>query len=606
MVTQAQLESARALGFEIRDPERFARNMARLLEETSKAVIAFTQPRISELKRASALDELAPVLKVFAQVQQAWLSQPHRLLKMQIELWYAYLDLWSSSIHRILITNEGEVIPTAAADREDARFRDPAWANHQYFDFMKSAYFVTSHWAERLIDEVEGIDPDIQRKARFYMRQIVNAIAPSNWIFTNPELLRETFASDGENLVRGMQFLAEDIRRGSGDLKIRQTDSTKFEVGKNLAITPGKIILQNPLMQLIQYEATTDEVLNRPLLIVPPWINKYYILDLNPEKSFVKWALDQGQTVFVISWVNPDKRLAEKSFEDYMREGIFAALDAIQEVTGEKAVNAVGYCVGGTLLAVSLGYMAAKRATRIKSATFLATQVDFRHAGDLKVFCDEDQILAIEREMAELGYLDSSKMATVFNLLRSNDLIWPYIVSVYIKGQEPMPFDVLFWNSDSTRLPAANHGFYLRHCYLRNDLSDGRMKIGHIKVDLSKVKIPIYSVAAREDHIAPPRSVFVGSRCFGGRIKFILAGSGHIAGVVNPPSRHGYQYWTGAAPKGELETWLQHAEEHPGSWWPDWRAWIESLDDKHVPARTIGGGKLSPIEDAPGSYAKMK
>src|SRR6266700_1188398 len=465
MVTQAQLETARALGFEIRDPERFARNMARLLEETSKAVIAFTQPRISEPKRASALDELAPVLKVFSQVQQAWLSQPHRLLKMQIKLWHAYLDLWSFWIHRVVITSDGELIPTAAADREDARFKDPAWSDNQFFDFMKSAYFVTSHWAERLIDEVEGIDP---------------------------ELLRETFASDGENLVRGMQFLAEDIRRGSGDLKIRQTDPTKFEVGKNLAITPGKIILQNPLMQLIQYEATTDEVLNRLWLIVAPWINKYYILDLNPEKSFVKWDLDQGQTVFVMSWVNPDERLAEKSFEDYMREGIFAALDAIQEVTGEKAVNSVGYCVGGTLLAVSLAYMAAKSDTRIKSATFLATQVDFRHAGDLKVFCDEDQIQAIERERAELGYLDSSKMATVFNLLRSNDLIWPYIVSVYIKGKEPMPFDLLFWNSDSTRMPAANHRFYLRHCYLRNDLSEGRMKIGHIKLDLSKVKIPIY------------------------------------------------------------------------------------------------------------------
>jgi polyhydroxyalkanoate synthase subunit PhaC len=606
MVTQAQLESAPALGFEIRDPERFARNMAQLLGEISKAVIAYTEPRISGRKRSSALDELAPVLKVFAQVQQAWLSQPHRLLKIQIKLLHAYVDLWMHWTHQMIVNNEGGVIPTATAHREDARFVDSAWSENQFFDFMKSSYFVTSHWAERLIDEVDGLDPDVRDKARFYMRQILNAIAPSNWIFTNPELLRETFASDGENLVRGMQFLAEDIRRGRGDLKIRQTDLTKFEVGKDLAITPGKVILQNSLMQLIQYEATTQEVLKRPLLIVPPWINKYYILDLNPEKSFVKWALEQGQTVFVISWVNPDERLAEKSFEDYMREGIFAALDAIQTATGEKSVNAVGYCVGGTLLAVSLAYMAVQRSTRVKSATFLATQVDFRHAGDLKVFCDEDQIQTIEREMAELGYLDGSKMATVFNLLRSNDLIWPYIVSVYMKGKEPVPFDLLFWNADSTRMPAANHCFYLRHCYLRNDLSEGRMKIGGIKVDLSKVNIPIYSVATREDHIAPPRSVFVGSRCFGGRVKFILAGSGHIAGIINPPSCHSYQYWTGAAPEGELETWLQHVEEHPGSWWPDWWAWIESLDDTRVPARAIGGGRVSPIEDAPGSYVMVK
>jgi polyhydroxyalkanoate synthase len=316
--------------------------------------------------------------------------------------------------------------------------------------------------------------------------------------------------------------------------------------------------------------------------------------------------VDQGQTVFVISWANPDERLAHKSFEDYMREGVFAALDAVREATGEKAVNAVGYCVGGTLLAVALGYMAAKRDTRVKSATFLTTQVDFRHAGDLKVFIDEEQIQAVEREMAERGYLQGTKMAAAFNLLRSNDLIWPYIVNNYLKGKEPMPFDLLYWNSDSTRMPAANHSFYLRHCYLNNDLSQGRMEIGGVRIDLAKVKIPIYNLATREDHIAPPRSVFVGSCSFGGPVKFVLAGSGHIAGVVNPPARNRYQYWTNGPPEGELETWLKHAEEHPGSWWPDWQAWIESLDKKRVPARKIGGGKLTPIEDAPGSYVRMK
>jgi polyhydroxyalkanoate synthase len=421
-------------------------------------------------------------------------------------------------------------------------------------------------------------------------------------VFTNPELLHETFASDGENLVRGMQLLAEDIERGSGHLKIRHTDPTKFEVGKNLAVTPGKVIYQNALMQLIQYEATTEQVLKRPLLIVPPWINKYYILDLNPEKSFVKWAVDQGQTVFVISWVNPDKELAAKSFEDYMREGILEALEAARQATGERVVNALGYCVGGTLLAATLAYMAAERDTRIQSATLLATQVDFSHAGDLKIFMDEEQVALVERDMARRGYLEGHKMAAAFNLLRSNDLIWPYIVDVYMKGKEPLPFDLLHWNSDSTRMPAANHSFYLRRCYLNNDLSQGRIEIGGVTLDFSKIKIPIYHLAAREDHIAPARSVILGAQFLAGPVRFVLAGSGHIAGVVNPPAPNRYQYWTGGPPAGELETWLEQAEEHPGSWWPDWQGWIESKNSKRVPAREIGGGKLAAIEDAPGSY----
>jgi polyhydroxyalkanoate synthase len=401
-----------------------------------------------------------------------------------------------------------------------------------------------------------------------------------------------------------MQLLAEDIEKGNGSLTIRQTDPSKFAVGENLAITPGKVVYQNALMQLIQYEPTTEKVFKRPLLIVPPWINKFYILDLNPEKSFIRWAVEQGHTVFIISWVNPDETLAEKSFEDYMREGIFEALDAVEDATGEKAVNAVGYCVGGTLLSATLAYMAATGDTRVKSATFFTTQVDFRQAGDLKVFSDEDQIRAIERDMAKRGYLDSSKMATIFNLLRSNDLIWPYVVNVYMKGKEPLPFDLLYWNSDSTRMPAANHSFYLRRCYLQNDLSEGRMEFGDVNLDLSAVKLPIYHLAAREDHIAPPHSVFAGSRCFGGPVKFVLSGSGHIAGVINPPSKGRYQYWTDGARDGSLEDWIGTANEHPGSWWPDWQNWIESQANRRVAARRVGSRKLKPIEDAPGSYVR--
>ena len=389
-------------------------------------------------------------------------------------------------------------------------------------------------------------------------------------------------------------MLAEDIEAGHGDLKIRQSDAAMFEVGRNLAITPGKVIFENELMQLIQYAPATETVLKRPLLIVPPWINKFYILDLTPEKSFIKWCVDQGLTVFVISWVNPDAHLANKTFEDYMREGPLAALDVIEQATGERKVHAIGYCVGGTLLAVTLAYMAAKGDDRIASATFFAAQVDFTHAGDLKVFVDEEQIAALERHMAERGYLEGRKMANAFNLLRSNDLIWPYVINNYLKGKEPFPFDLLYWNSDATRMPAANHSFYLRNCYLENRLAKGEMVIGGEKLDLKKVQIPIYNLATREDHIAPAKSVLLGSKFFGGPVRFVLAGSGHIAGVVNPPGKMKYQYWTGpnrAAPTSTNGS--PSAKEHPGSWWPDWLEWLKKQDPTEVPAREPGGGKLN-------------
>jgi poly[(R)-3-hydroxyalkanoate] polymerase subunit PhaC len=404
-----------------------------------------------------------------------------------------------------------------------------------------------------------------------------------------------------------MHMLAEDIQAGQGNLKIRQSDAKKFEVGRNLALTPGKVIFENQLMQLIQYTPTTATVLKRPLLIVPPWINKFYILDLTSEKSFIKWCVAQGITVFVISWVNPDSQLAQKSFEDYMREGPLAALDVIEKATGEREVHAIGYCVGGTLLATTLAYMASTGDQRIASATFFAAQVDFTHAGDLKVFVDEEQIAAREREMNERGYLEGKKMANAFNLLRSNDLIWPYVINNYLKGKEPAPFDLLYWNSDATRMPAANHSFYLRNCYLENRLSKGDMVIGGKKLDLKSVKVPVYNLATREDHIAPAKSVLLGSKYFGGPVRFVLAGSGHIAGVVNPPDKMKYQYWTGPKPtSANLDRWLGKAKEHAGSWWPDWFQWLKKQDPTEVPAREPGGGALPPIEDAPGSYVKVR
>ncbi|MEI8152738.1 MAG: alpha/beta fold hydrolase, partial [Hyphomicrobiales bacterium] len=396
-----------------------------------------------------------------------------------------------------------------------------------------------------------------------------------------------------------------NVGRG-GDLRIRQADSAKFEVGRNLAITPGKVVFENELMQLIQYAPSTPSVLKTPLLIVPPWINKFYVLDLTPEKSFIKWCVDQGVTVFVVSWVNPDMRLKDKDFEAYMREGPLAAFDAIEAATGEKKVHTIGYCVGGTLLSITLAYMAAKGDDRVASITLFAAQVDFTHAGDLKVFVDEEQLKVLEERMAERGYLEGKKMANAFNLLRSNDLIWPYIINNYMRGRAPTAFDLLYWNSDATRMPAANHAFYLRQCYLKNALSNGQMTIGGVQLDLKSVKVPLYNLAAREDHIAPAKSAFLGSRFFGGPVKFVLSGSGHIAGIVNPPSKHKYQYWTGGgASRGSLDSWLKKAKEHPGSWWPNWLEWIKSHGAETVDARVPGGGKLKPIEDAPGRYVKV-
>jgi len=584
------------------DIEQLARNLARMVEEGGKALAAYLKPR-EEGRIQGEHAEFIDMVKTLGHVGEYWLRDPQRAFELQLSLSRSYLDLWAAAVKRMA----GEqAAPVAVPNPKDKRFADPEWSSNQFFDFLKQAYLLTVAWANHLVADAE-LDPTTQQKADFYVRQIVNAIAPSNFVLTNPELLRETLASNGENLARGMHMLAEDIAAGHGELRIRQTDTHSFTIGRDLAVTPGKVIFQNDLIQLIQYAPSTETVLQRPVLIVPPWINKFYVLDLTPEKSFIKWCVDQGLTVFCISWVNPDAHLATKTFQDYVFEGPLAALDVIAQATGETKVHALGYCVGGTLLAATLAYMAADRDQRISSATFFASQVDFTYSGDLKVFADEEQIAALERQMAERGYLDSAKMANSFNLLRSNDLIWPYVINNYFKGKDPVPFDLLYWNADSTRMPAANHSFYLRNCYLENNLARGEMVIGGEKIDVKSVKVPIYNLATREDHIAPAKSVLVGSKCFGGPVKFVLAGSGHIAGVINPPARQKYQYWTGAKPaSANLERWLAKATEHPGSWWPDWLAWVKAHDAAQVPARIPGGGKIEPIEDAPGSYVKVR
>ncbi|SHN87247.1 PHA/PHB synthase family protein [Bradyrhizobium erythrophlei] len=584
--------------------EAFAMNIAKAMESGGQALAAYLKPAANGEVQDKPPNELTELVKTLSSVAEYWLSDPDRANDIQTKIGKAYLDLWGSSVRRLAGQETASVISPAPRDK---RFADPEWKSNQFYDFVLQLYLLTTQWANDLVRDAEGLDPHTRKKAAFYVQQITNAIAPTNFVLTNPEVLRETVTSNGDNLVRGMKMLAEDIEAGHGTLRIRQSDPSNLQVGVNMATTPGKVIYQNDLMQLIQYSPTTESVLRTPLLIVPPWINKFYILDLKPEKSFVKWCVDQGITVFVISWVNPDKSLGAKTWEDYMKEGPLAAMDAIERVTGEMKVHTMGYCVGGTLLATTLAWLAEKRRVRVTSATFLAAQVDFTHAGDLLVFVDEDQISAIERDMRASGVLEGAKMAMAFNMLRSNDLIWSYVVSNYLKGKAPSSFDLLHWNSDATRMPAANHSYYLRNCYLENRLSSGSMVLDNTLLDLSKVKVPIYNLATREDHIAPADSVLYGSQFFGGPVKYVLSGSGHIAGVVNPPSSGKYQYWTNDNIKDvTLADWIKNAQEHKGSWWPDWRQWLETIDPEQVTAREAGAAALPPIEDAPGSYVRVR
>jgi polyhydroxyalkanoate synthase subunit PhaC len=584
------------------DPEAFAMNIARAMESGGQALAAYLQAREGTDTRDKPPTELSEIVKTFTAVAQYWLSDRNRAAELQTNMGKAYLDLLGWAARRLV----GErAQPSIAPSPRDKRFSDPEWKSNQFFEFVMQAYLLTTQLAQDLVRKAEHLDPHTRKKAEFYVLQIANALAPSNFILTNPELLRETLNSSGDNLVRGMKMFAEDMT--GGVLRIRQSDPADLVVGVNMATTPGKVIFQNELMQLIQYEPATETVLRTPLLIVPPWINKFYILDLKPEKSFIKWCVDQGITVFVISWVNPDKQLGAKTWDDYMKDGPLTAMDVIERVTGEMKVHTLGYCVGGTLLATTLAWLAEKRRVRTTSATLLAAQVDFTHAGDLLVFVDEPQITALERDMQASGVLEGSKMAMAFNMLRSNDLIWSYVVSNYLKGQPPASFDLLHWNSDATRMPAANHSYYLRNCYLENRLSTGSMVLDNTVLDLSKVKVPIYNLATREDHIAPADSVLYGSKFFGGPVKFVLSGSGHIAGVVNPPSSGKYQYWTNDSSRDvTLADWLARAQEHKGSWWPNWREWVESIDSERVPARKVGSEALPPIQDAPGNYVRVR
>jgi len=544
------------------------------------------------------------VADAFTKLSQAMLADPARLMQAQMQLWQQMGELWQ---RQVLLASGKEVAPLAEPDQTDRRFKDEAWSEELVFDYVKQSYLLASRWLQSTVAEVDALDPVTKAKVEFYTRQFVDALSPTNFALTNPTVLKHAAETKGESLLKGLQHLLDDLERGEGDLKISMTKEEAFQVGKNIAVSPGQVVYENELMQLLQYSPSTEQIHCRPLLIVPPWINKFYILDLKPKNSFIKFAVDQGFTVFVISWANPDRNLGDKTFEDYLNLGPLAALDAIDRAIGEREATVIGYCLGGTLTACMLAWMAATGDTRIKAATFFTTMTDFAEPGELAVFIDDEQIASIERRMQEKGYLEARHMQRVFNLLRANDLIWGFVVNNYLMGREPIAFDLLYWNADSTCMPHMMHSFYLRNMYQKNLLvQPGGITLKGIPLDLGRIEVPCYFLSTKEDHIAPWRSTYRGSLRFGGPVRFVLGGSGHIAGVINPPSSAKYGYWTNARRTEDPDRWLAQATLHDGSWWGDWAGWLHRKSGAMVPARVPGAGGLPALEPAPGRYVKVR
>jgi polyhydroxyalkanoate synthase len=592
--------------------EELARKWAALAERSQKVVQAFAERQAAG--QGFHISDPQSIARAFAELSTRMMADPGKLMEAQMRLWQDSMELWQSTLKRMAGEETEPVVEPARSDR---RFKDSAWSEELLFDTVKQSYLLTSRWLQEVVHDVDGLDPKTRDKVDFYTRQYLSALSPSNFALTNPAVLRRIKETDGENLVAGLEHLLDDLERGKGRLQISMTDYEAFEVGENVAVTPGKVVYQNELMQLIQYAPTTEQAHKRPMLFVPPWINKFYVMDLQPKNSLIKWTVDQGHTLFVISWINPRKELSHKNFSDYMLEGPLAALEAIEQATGEKEVNILGFCIGGILAIVTLAYMAAKGDKRITSATFLATLVDFQEVGEASVFVDEEQIASLEEHVAEKGYLEGHHMADMFNMMRENDLIWSFVVNNYLMGRDPMRFDLLYWNSDATRLPATMLLSYLRDftmllSYLRDFyLDNGLAKQGHIvldgvAVDIGKFETPSYFFCTKEDHIAPWHSSYPAVHRFSGPMRFVLGGSGHIAGVINPPAANKYCYWTNTDYPADPEEWLAGATRHEGSWWTDWGKWLAEKAGPKVPARQPGDGKLKPLEDAPGSYVKVR
>jgi polyhydroxyalkanoate synthase len=585
------------------DPVQTARVFAQVAERSGRLMGEFLQ-RQSGGKGVAFTDEFG-LAKAFMDLSARMLAEPWKLAEAQTRIFWDYVSLWQSTALKLMGQGTN---PIAEPAQGDNRFRDADWQDHFLFDYIKQSYLIAARHIHDAVASVEGLPQDAQNRINFFTRQYVDALSPSNFAMTNPQVLRETLQSGGQNLLRGLNNLLADLERGGGELRISMTDENAFKVGVNVATAPGKVVFQNDLMQLIQFSPSTETVFRQPLLIMPPWINKYYILDLREKNSFIRWAVGQGHTVFVISWVNPDESYAQKSFEDYMFEGPLAALDAIERTTGTRDINLIGYCLGGTLLGATLAWMAAKDDRRVASATFFVSLLDFSIPGELGVFIDESQVENLERRMSERGYLEGSEMAATFNMLRANDLVWSFVIHNYLLGKDPFPFDLLYWNSDSTRMPAKMHSFYLRSMYLQNLLKDpGGVTLGGVPIDLRKITVPAYFISTAEDHIAPWKSTYKGARLLSGPTRFVLGGSGHIAGVVNPPSANKYGFWTSPELPETAEAWQAAAVKQEGSWWSDWQGWIAGRNGtERVPARIPGAGGLKAIEDAPGSYVKLR
>ncbi len=586
------------------DPEKVGEIMSRIAEKSQRLVGEFVERHAED--GAGDYHVLDPVdmARSFQELMAKMMADPARVMETQMKLWQDYTRLWQANLKRMMGEEAEPVIEPDAGDR---RFKDEEWSENPVFDYIKQSYLLASRYLHECVRTTEGLDAHEAEKADFYTRQYIDAVAPTNFAMSNPEVLRRTLETGGENLLTGLSNLLDDLDRGKGKLRVKMTDLERFKLGENVAVTPGKVVYQNDLMQLLQYAPSTDTVYKRPLLIIPPWINKYYILDLRPKNSFIKWAVDQGHTVFVISWINPDKSLAHKEFEDYMHEGPLEALDAIEQATGERDCKVIGYCLGGTLLACTLAYMAEKGDARIKAATFFVTMMDFSQPGELGVFIDEEQLTKMDEQMAKTGYFEGSDMAEAFNLLRANDLIWGFVVNNYLMGKDPFPFDLLYWNSDSTRMPCKMHSFYLHNFYEKNLLcKPNALTFGDVGIDLARVKTPAYFISTKEDHIAPWKSTYAGTQLLSGPVRFVLGMSGHIAGIVNPPSAKKYGYWTNDELPESCETWFAGAQPHEGSWWLDWKKWVQRYNGQKVPARVPGDGKLTVIEDAPGLYVKIR
>jgi polyhydroxyalkanoate synthase len=582
--------------------ELLSMNLARAAI-TAQGAIAEMALRQADRPAALSPDpfHVAPALN---QVMSRLAAQPDRMMRAQGDLFARYLDLWQSAARRA----SGEAPdPVVAPAKGDKRFNDPDWSDNPVFDVIKQSYLLTANFLNGLVADVDGVDPLEKRRVEFFMKMLTDAFSPSNFLASNPTALKEVMATGGASLVKGLENFQADLQRGGGSLSIAQTDYDMFKIGENVATAPGKVIFRNEIIELLQFSPTTEQVYEIPLLIFPPWINKFYILDLRPENSMIRWLASQGVTVFVASWVNPDAALSTKTFEDYMRQGIYEGVAAAKTQAGVDHVNTVGYCIGGTLLSATLAHMAAKGDTSIGSATFFAAQQDFSEAGDLLLFTNEDWLKDLEAKMDEGGgVLSGQTMADTFNALRGNDLIWSFFVNNYLMGKEPKPFDLLFWNSDQTRMPKTLHTFYLRRFYGQNAMAKGELTLDGVTIDLSKVKVPVYVQSSKEDHIAPAKSVFKGARLFGGPTTFTMAGSGHIAGVINAPVANKYQHWTNPKLPTTLEDWQAGAVEAPGSWWPHWLKWLSDKSGKQVPARDPAKGPLKPLGDAPGEYVKVK